>query len=98
MSKVDPKCFINLIKTGGAAFAAVLNGCYNMSPSGDESWWVNGVRHRDDGPAFISANKHLSWRRHGEDIDREVNEWMKENNISYPFTDEQKVLFKLTFF
>ena len=39
--------------------------------NGDKEWWVNGVRHREDGPAIERANGDKVWYlngvRHRED-------------------------------
>ena len=38
---------------------------------GDKSWFLNGERHREDGPAIEQANGHKEWylngKRHRED-------------------------------
>lgn len=61
-------------------------------PIGYKEWRDEDNKlHRDDGPAFIG------WWICGINITTEVNEWMKENNITYPFSDEEKLLFKLRF-
>jgi hypothetical protein len=48
--------------------------------------------HRDDEP-----NNRNQWFINDHPITANVRAWLAENNISYPFTDEEKVLFKLTF-
>jgi hypothetical protein len=40
-------------------------------PNGDKYWWLNGKRHREDGPAIERANGDKYWwlngKRHRED-------------------------------
>jgi len=40
-------------------------------PDGTKCWWLNGQRHREDGPAYEFANGNKSWflndKRHRED-------------------------------
>ena len=38
-------------------------GIYN---DGDRHWYLNGVRHREDGPAIEYANGDKSWYQNGE--------------------------------
>jgi len=40
--------------------------------NGDEEYWIQGIRHRDDGPAVIIGNKHYYFRC-GEFIKFEIN-------------------------
>lgn len=46
-------------------------------------------------PLFLEGGE--GWFINGENITHQVNQWMKENDISYPFSDKHLVLFKLTF-
>jgi|JI10StandDraft_1071094.scaffolds.fasta_scaffold31956_8 hypothetical protein len=34
--------------------------------NGEEHWFVNGVRHREDGPAIISSNGIKQWYKNGK--------------------------------
>jgi hypothetical protein len=42
-----------------------------VDDNGDRSWWLNGQRHRESGPAVEWANGHREWhlsgKRHRED-------------------------------
>jgi hypothetical protein len=65
--------------------------------SDNVSWWKDDMRHREDGPAVITFDQH-EWWVNGIEITDELDEWLKENEYSYPFTtDEQKMMFKLRF-
>lgn len=61
--------------------------------------WINNKGyHRLDGPArVITGRKMNEYFINGKDITYEVHDWMEENNITYPFGEEEKVLFKLRF-
>lgn len=65
---------------------------YNLLQWADE----DGRYHRIDGPAYV-MDGITGWVIHGDDITHEVNEWMNENNITWPFDEETSVLFKLKF-
>ena len=41
-------------------------------PNGDEEYWIQGTRHRDDGPAVTIGNKHYYFR-FGEFVKFETN-------------------------
>jgi hypothetical protein len=60
-------------------------------------WCINGKNHREDGPAVIEEDGTVNWWTNGKNITKEVEQWLSANNISYPFNDEEKVLFKLRF-
>lgn len=61
------------------------------------SYYVNGICHRIDGPAIIRIDASVEWYINGYRISEKVNDWLLENNISYPFDEETKMLFKLRF-
>jgi hypothetical protein len=56
-----------------------------------QAYWINN--------AVINRNNGMSWRINGEEVNAtiEVNKWLKETGIIYPFNDEEYVLFKLRF-
>jgi len=60
------------------------------------AWLVNGIRHREDGPAIIYENGTIEWFIHGEDITNVVDKWMRDNDITYPFSEENLIQFKMT--
>ena len=64
--------------------------------NGTKHWYVNNMLHRDNGlPAIEYANGTKSWYLSGNKVTEEVNEWLEENKISYPFNEEELVMFKL---
>jgi hypothetical protein len=63
-------------------------------------WYKNHLCHREDGPAVMYGYKVPrldEWWVNGVEISNEVDEWLMENDCSYPFTDEQQMMFKLRF-
>ena len=68
-------------------------------PNGSIYYYVNGKCHREDGPAVIWDDGSLWYYIHGKNITKEVNNWIKENNIpDYKlWNNSHKILFKLTF-
>lgn len=65
--------------------------------NGVKEWHFNGMYHRIDGPAYIIGDIKEYWINDIE-ITMEVEKWMKENDISYPFDEEETTLFKLRFY
>jgi len=64
---------------------------------GEKEWWKYGTRHRLDGPAAIHSDGTKLWFINGIDITKDVKTWLKTNNITYPFTQEEQTQFILTF-
>lgn len=54
---------------------------------GTKEWMVNNIRHREDGPAWLSEDRLVS---------KDAIDWIKEHNISWPFSQEDAMLFELT--
>ena len=42
-----------------------------VSEYGNKSWYLNGERHREDGPAFESADGDKYWYLNGEEVTEE---------------------------
>lgn len=65
-----------------------------------EQWFQNDKCHRQDGPAIIDNNysNGYFWID-GNDITNDVEIWMKNINMRdiWSWTDEDKMLFKITF-
>lgn len=59
----------------------------------------NGFYHRTDGPAIIWEDDVEEWYVKGDHIRySEIKEWMICNNITkWPFNEEERILFELTF-
>jgi hypothetical protein len=74
-----------------------LDGPACIWADGTQAWFVNGKYHRLDGPAIIWVDGTQYWYVNDNNITKEVEEWMKCNNISYPFDEETQTLFKLRF-
>jgi hypothetical protein len=37
-----------------------------IHPNGTQEWWVNGKRHREDGPAIINSHNYQEWWVNGK--------------------------------
>ena len=70
-----------------------IDGPAYIYPDGRQEWYLNSKIHRLDGPAVIFPNGSQKWYINDIDITEEINEWLSQMNITYPFTDEEKVLF-----
>ena len=66
-------------------------------PSGTLRYYLNGIIHREDGPAIIWNDGTLFYFINDNDITKEVNDWIKENNIPKVWNNSHKLLFKLAF-
>jgi len=64
---------------------------------GSMYYYLNGKTHREDGPAEIWNNGSIFYYLNDNDITKEVEEWIKENNIPKVWNNSHKLLFKLTF-
>jgi len=79
------------------------DGPARLWKNGSEEWISHGKYHRTDGPAKIwkfdifgiNLQNQKYWYVNGIDISYEVNIWMKEHKISWPFTKENLIEFKL---
>src|SRR4051812_21269895 len=65
--------------------------------NGNKFWYMNGQFHHINGPAVELYNRTKHWYVNGNLITGEVNEWLADNNYTYPFNDEAQVQFKLRF-
>lgn len=74
-----------------------INGPAVETPFGTKQWFVNGNRHRIDGPAIEWNDGIKEWWINNDTITHEVNEWLIENNITYPFNEDELIQFKLRF-
>ena len=68
-----------------------------IRPDGTQHWFKNGMWHRDDGPAVIYPNGTKQWWVNDNNISSAVVKWLAENDITYPFSQEQVIEFKLRF-
>src|ERR1700691_5145576 len=81
-----------------------LNGKYHREDGpafiwkdGTIKYFINGKRHREDGPAVIHPDGTVFYYINDKHITKEVNDWIKENNIPKVWDNSHKILFKLTF-
>jgi len=65
--------------------------------NGDKEWHVNNKLHRIDGPAIEYKNGRIFWYINGYDVTIEVNQWINEQNITYPFDEPTQMLFLMNF-
>ena len=65
--------------------------------NGAKKWYFNGKKHRIDGPAETYPNGVRHWYINNMNVSIEVERWLVENNIRYPFDDAEIVQFKLRF-
>ena len=61
---------------------------------GMNEWYINGQRHRSDGPAVIDANKKW-WYANGIEITDTIEPFMKKYGITYPFKKDSELVTKL---
>ena len=45
-------------------------------PNGDKSWYLNGKRHREDGPAIECVNGSKSWYLNDKEVTKEEHKRM----------------------
>ena len=56
---------------------------------------ADGQLHRIDGPVVEWEDGRKEWRINGQHVTEEINNWLHENNIQYPFDEDNIVQFKL---
>lgn len=64
--------------------------------NGFQQWWLNGKKHRADGPAETLSNGIQQWWIHGVHMTREINAWMKQKDVTWPWDAETQAEFVLT--
>ena len=65
---------------------------------GTKVWYVNGKKHRTNGPAVIKSNGLMYWFINGIKISNIIiDQWLEENQITWPFSNENELAFKLRF-
>ena len=68
-----------------------------INADGTEEWYVNDQLHRTDGPAVIWADGTQTWWVNSKDITQEVAAWISIHNVTWPFDDNTRIQFILTF-
>lgn len=64
--------------------------------NGVQHWFNHGRRHRLDGPAMIYDDR-ITWYINHQDITKEVEAWLKEQGLTWPFDEHAQVAFVLKF-
>jgi len=50
---------------------------YIVDKNGNKSWYLNGNKYREDGPAYIGANGNKIWYINGRNYgDKEPDNWI----------------------
>ena len=73
-----------------------LDGPARIYADGQQEWWVNGQLHRLDGPARIWTDGTQEWYVRDQEITSQVEAWMKEHAITWPWDEETQMQFILT--
>jgi hypothetical protein len=63
--------------------------------NGDQFWYLHDKLHCLTGPAVTRENGKQYWYLNHRNITQEVNTWMTENNITYPWDAQTQVEFVL---
>lgn len=77
-----------------------------ITPGHSQEWWVMGQRHRTSGPAVI-WERRLIWDRsqiersqwwylHNNNITEQVEQWMQQRELSWPWDACTQTEFELT--
>jgi hypothetical protein len=72
-----------------------VDGPAVIRADGSQYWCQHGELHRIDGPAVIRADGRQGWHVQGQEITAEVLVWMRDNAITWPFTESQQMEFAL---
>ena len=76
----------------------IMKSTKSITEDGYERWCLpNGKWHREDGPAIIYSNGEQRWYINGTNITPEVINWMKKQNVTWPWDDDIQLQFLLTF-
>jgi hypothetical protein len=73
-----------------------LDGPAVVWTNGSQKWYVNGKLHRLDGPAYIGADGRQEWWSCGQEITSQVESWMKQQAVVWPWDDQTQTQFVLT--
>ena len=67
-----------------------------IDDEGNKRWYLNGVYHREDGPAMEFADGHKEWWVNDYPMTKEIAQWAKDADIDLEnLTIEDKALIKL---
>ena len=65
---------------------------------GYKAWYINNNLHRIDGPARIYPSGNKEWWINGKNITNEVENWIRTQNVIWPWDEEIQVNFVLAFY
>ena len=73
-----------------------------VCPDGRKEWFINDKRHRADGPALIYPYRHgvdyvQEWFINNRRVTKQVNNWMQNHNVTWPWDKNTQIQFLLTF-
>ncbi len=70
-----------------------------IEEDGSQHWYINGLRHRLYKPAIINANGRQEWFINGNNITKEVNDFIKEYDLPEwtEWTELHRILFRMRF-
>jgi hypothetical protein len=63
---------------------------------GNQSWWWHGKLHRTDGPAVINPEGVNEWWINGVNKTIDIESWMKQKRITWPWDAETQIEFVIT--
>jgi hypothetical protein len=72
-----------------------VDGPAVIEADGRQRWYQDDRLHRADGPAVIYPDGSSAWYVQGREITAEVLAWMRDNDVSLPFTEAQRAEFAL---
>ena len=73
-----------------------IDGPAMIWSTGTRVWCINDQMHRMDGPAITRTDGTREWWIKGENITEQVEKWMKDKDVPWPFDEETQVEFLLT--
>jgi len=73
-----------------------LAGPAVIRADGYQAWYVRNQLHRLDGPAYIGADGTQEWLISDQNITTQVEAWMKDHAITWPWDDPTQMQFLLT--
>jgi len=69
---------------------------HKIYENGGQEWRVDGYLHRTDGPAVIYADGTQAWWVNGENITKQVEKWMEQQGVVWPWDPATQTQFVLT--
>ena len=61
------------------------------------NWYIRGKQHRCDGPAVIWENGTKEWWINGQRLNTaDIDQWMADRGVTWPFDKDTQVEFLLT--